>query len=273
MNVLAEKKGVSQFDLSKQLEETSNMLIELVGRRSGVPINVPVDRLPHGSGDDWSTLATELAEWPIESMLDRLITEHPHAHHFVYLRGQIHVRRRQWREAEHDLTLSLSRTPKGTWGWHWQAYQLASLYLYLEEADKHRELCGIVMADYADTPTPTLAERTAAMCLWAADSAGRLEEAAKIADNVATKTNDGHYPWFTLAKAVADYRRGDYASGATVLTPAENHFDLGLSTKAFCIKALCLKELGESDAAAKAFDKAKELRAKLEAGGFSRLLE
>jgi tetratricopeptide (TPR) repeat protein len=245
--------SVSQIELRQHIDQGAEMLVELVEQRSGILLDQPIDALAKGTGNHWSDLAKELAEWPIESLLTNLIAEYPEAHHFFYVRGQIRVRQRQWREAQQDLAAALARTPGGTAGWHWQAYQLASLHLYLDDLDRHRQLCEQAMDDFGDSTNTNLAERTAGMCLGAADSAGQLQRAAAIADEVVTHTGHGHYPWFTFVKAYADYRRGHYASAIDALAPAEDHFNLGLRARALCVKALCLQELGRTEEAEQTF--------------------
>ena len=113
-------------DLIRSIRQTQQLLVEMVEVESGINVDEKADGFPQTAGNDWPDLA---AAWPdrfshaeYEGLLTPLISTYPSAHHFVYLRGSASARRGKWREAERDLTTSLSRVPEKSWFWHRQAW-------------------------------------------------------------------------------------------------------------------------------------------------------
>jgi tetratricopeptide (TPR) repeat protein len=99
----------------------------------------------------------------------------------------------------------LASNPAGHDAW----YGYAELCLFLGRTEEYRRARTALLAGFGDTPDPQIAERTARACLLLPAEGEELRRAAALADRAAA-AGPKHplYPYFQLAKALAEYRRG-----------------------------------------------------------------
>lgn len=127
---------------------------------------------------------------------------------------------------ESKLEERLSRIPEESEEWHEVAFQLAHLYAHQSKTSEYDTLCSRILKYHGTTESPRVAERTVKVCLLDsrgsfADRAGVLADSAYVTRAQAGSFNwGGNVPWhdyLTLAKGIADFRRGDFAECIPIL--------------------------------------------------------
>jgi tetratricopeptide (TPR) repeat protein len=124
-------------------------------------------------------------------------------------RGGLHARRGAWAQAAQDFAAAVELDPDRLW----HRFCLAPLRLYLGDREGHRDLCRDTLRRFADAQDPGVASRTVKMCLLVPGAVDDVEAAAALADRaVAIGANHKALRWCQWAKALAEYRRGRFAS-------------------------------------------------------------
>jgi tetratricopeptide (TPR) repeat protein len=226
-------------------------------------------------GEWWTRVNREFAApeaWdvPLPQVIEALgpaVEAQPRAHQFVFVRGTIHARLGQWKEAAADLALAAELVPPRTDLWHEYAYRLAFLYAWVGDWDHYDTLCRKALADFAQTQNPQLADRTAKMCLFSDHIAVDVERAASLADRGAQAGGPVSLtPWLHMAKGIADYRRERHEAAATALEAACEQFGSnaspGLAGSLFYL-AMARQRLGQREAAGKAYERGVDASSRL----------
>ncbi|QEG22925.1 serine hydrolase [Mariniblastus fucicola] len=138
--------------------------------------------------------------------------------------------------ADKKLTIALSQATRKSEQWHDIAYRLAFFLAYTGKHERYRELCNQTLADFSETTSLSLAERTVKMCLFSNVATTNLTSAGKIADRIyADVDKAGTFDWggdvpfqpyLALAKGIAELRRGQYESAIKVLQTAKDFSQL-----------------------------------------------
>jgi WD40 repeat protein/Flp pilus assembly protein TadD/tRNA A-37 threonylcarbamoyl transferase component Bud32 len=157
----------------------------------------------------------------------------------------------RWAAAAADLDRAIELDPGNHFTWH----NLSVLRLELGDADGYRQACREMLARFGRTRDPNEAERTAKTCCLAAGSVSDSGPVLKLAGQavVGTETN-GDYPWFLLARGLAEYRAGRFAAAIDCVrksqTPSsDNPYRDGLG---HLVLAMAYHRLGRADEARRA---------------------
>jgi serine/threonine-protein kinase len=122
-------------------------------------------------------------------------------------RGRLEELRASWEKA---LTKGLPEYDA------WSGY--AELCLYLGNVDAYRRARRDLLAAFARTTDPEVAERAGRACLLLPAEGDELERAAALPDRAeALGRSHEYYEFFRLAKGLAEYRRGRYAEALAIL--------------------------------------------------------
>jgi WD40 repeat protein len=184
--------------------------------------------------------------------------------HFVpalRVRSFGYVRQGLWEKAAPDLVKLAEIQPAQHLHW----YQAAPVCLLLGDKEEYRRICRTMLARFGNTDNPEIAERTAKTCSLAPDAVGDLSPVLKLADRAVTGTEhlrQYQYRNLVLAKALAEYRAGRYASAVSWLerfSPQEDgtHFD----ATAFAVLALAQHRLDRANEARAALASAQAILA------------
>jgi len=143
-------------------------------------------------------------------------------------RASFLARRCHWKEAAADYLKLIEFLPDN----HFLYHSLGPLLVQSGDRDGYRRHCASIVAHFAGTNDPVVAERMAKECLILPDAGVDLSVVTALADTAVTKGQDmpGLLPWFKFTKSLAEYRAGHYASSAEwaqqVLPKAENNPNL-----------------------------------------------
>jgi serine/threonine-protein kinase len=96
---------------------------------------------------------------------------------------------------------------------HWHYHQLAPALAHNGDLDLYRRHCALVLARFADTTDPVVAERMAKDCLILACPRVDLSAVDKLT-KMALTAGKRHpfFPFFEFASGLADYRQGRFTS-------------------------------------------------------------
>jgi WD40 repeat protein/serine/threonine protein kinase/tetratricopeptide (TPR) repeat protein len=112
----------------------------------------------------------------------------------------------QWKEAAKAFAEALKLDPDD----HWQCYQSAVVHLHIGDIDGYRRHCREMLRRFGQTDDPMIAERIAKVCLIRPDAVDDPKLVQDLALRAVTNTDKHpYYPFFMLAKGLADYRAGD----------------------------------------------------------------
>jgi hypothetical protein len=156
-------------------------------------------------------------------------------------------------------------TPENDEVWHY----LPPLLAVTGQLDAYREQCRQNVARFGKSTDPRTAEWTAKECLILPDSGVDLDVVTRMADTAAAATNHWAKGWFQLAKGLAEYRQGRFASAVewvnkTVNRPVATNRAATLDIEAYMVLAMAQYRLKQSDAARAAMAKGVEIeRSKL----------
>jgi tetratricopeptide (TPR) repeat protein len=147
-------------------------------------------------------------------------------------------------------------------GW----YLNAPLRLELGDIEGYRRACREMLTRFARAKNPIIADRTAKTCLLMPGAVTDLKPVMKLADRAVTGTEkEGCYRWFLLARGMADYRDGRFASAITWLDKSlsadSDWRPLSLDATAHLFLAMAHQQLGRPAEARQALDKATKMMA------------
>jgi tetratricopeptide (TPR) repeat protein len=172
--------------------------------------------------------------------------------------GWSHAQHGQFADAAADFDRVIELRPGDHEVWHWQAAAL----IQLGQFDAYRELRTRSVHRFADTTDPYTAERIAKDFLILSATGAELETAVKMAQTaVNVPTNHPDLTWFRLARGLADYRLGQFASAAEWMRKVLS--DAGQQTvrdaEASLVLSMAQHELKQPDEARAALAKSIEI--------------
>ncbi len=165
-------------------------------------------------------------------------------------RGAFFAQHGRWKEAAADYTQVIALTPTN----HFDYYVLAPLLAQCGDLDAYQNLRAKMLNRFGDTTNAQFAERIAKVCLITPGSETDMATAAKMADLAVAK--DKNFPWYQLAKGMADYRQGHFAAAQERLQLAEASPIPYLSASADLVLAMSQQQLKQPDLARASLDKA-----------------
>jgi serine/threonine protein kinase/WD40 repeat protein/tetratricopeptide (TPR) repeat protein len=151
-------------------------------------------------------------------------------------RAYVYARQGRWSEAAADFARTVELDPNHHLHW----YHLAALRLRLGDRQEYRRICRQMLARFGNTDNRRIAERTAGTCALAPDSRIDPGLIVKLADRAVTGAEKHRdYPWFVLAKALAEYRAGHDAAAIAWLNRLGPQVDgVHRDAEAFAILAM-----------------------------------
>ncbi len=167
------------------------------------------------------------------------------------------LRAGKFKQAADGLQEMIDRAPEEHANWVYEAYLLA----YLNDSPAYQNHCRKMLKYFGDTTDRTIAERTAKCCLLLPDALRGDSRPNELADRaLAGEANHENLGWFRLAKALSEYRLGNYSSamkwGAAARSDLANN--QGAIIVADLLTSMSLFKLGSSDDAAAALHRATE---------------
>jgi serine/threonine protein kinase len=123
--------------------------------------------------------------------------------------GAWHVGRQHWQSALSDYRLLIELNPNE----HLNYHALSSVLAQVGDVEAYRQHCDKALLRFSGTKEPTIAERMAKDCLILPNTGMDLDAAGALADTAVTLGRSHPYLHnFQLAKGLAEYRQGHYAS-------------------------------------------------------------
>ena len=150
----------------------------------------------------------EAESWADEALTPQLVAQ-PSSGDLLALRAGLKARRAQWQEAAADASLAFERQPLNI-----ERYSmLAALLVKTGNRPAYEQLREKLLASFADTTNPLVADQVAKACLLLPASETDAQATARLAD-VAVKLGVGNaraMPYFQLCKSLSEYRQGHFA--------------------------------------------------------------
>jgi tetratricopeptide (TPR) repeat protein len=173
-------------------------------------------------------------------------------------RGSIRARQGKWQDAAADFRKALRQEPDN----HELHHSLAPLLIQGGEVQEYLKLRQTALRRFAATSDPIVAERMAKDCLLL-PIAMEARERVDTWTETAIQAGPQHpaWRWFQLARALAEFRREQFASAvdwAQQLTSSAGE-DLNRDVQGFAVLAMAQHQLGQRENAASALSKASEL--------------
>ncbi len=132
------------------------------------------------------------------------------------LAGDAFARRAQWREAADVFTRLVERQPARNRNW----VILAPLLVQVGDRDGYSRHCQRMLALYADTQNPMIAERTSKASLILPDILAASELPCELASRAVSQgANHRFVNFFELAQGIAYYRTGEHQRALETLEP------------------------------------------------------
>ncbi len=118
------------------------------------------------------------------------------------------ARQERWLEATTNAALAVEYQPGNPDYYH----LLAPLLAITHNQTAYEQLCQNIIAKFADTKNPYVADRMAKDCLLLPHSGVNLQQVAKLVDtSLAVGNGDPSMPFFQTCKALSEYRLGHFA--------------------------------------------------------------
>ncbi|MFO0871916.1 MAG: hypothetical protein U0935_23570 [Pirellulales bacterium] len=123
-------------------------------------------------------------------------------------RGNWYAEQGRWRDAITDFTAAWELAPQSM-----DANQLAALFAYSGTEDQYRQHCGTTLSKWEANPDPGDTERILKACLVRPLPDASSPLLAQLAEfTLAGDPKRPFYEWSLFARALYDYRTGDYAA-------------------------------------------------------------
>ena len=121
--------------------------------------------------------------------------------------GEVYGRRRDWPASIRNFDRSVTADPTNHLAWHY----LAPMLVEAGDLDGYQKYRERVLAQFAQTDDPTVAERMAKDCLILPPPAAELEKIARMADQAVTASSTNKaWPYYLFVKGLAEYRQGHF---------------------------------------------------------------
>jgi serine/threonine protein kinase/tetratricopeptide (TPR) repeat protein len=161
--------------------------------------------------------------------------------------GEVYGRRHDWPASIRNFDRSATADPTNHLSYHY----LAPMLLEAGDFDGYQKYRERVLAQFAQTDDPTVAERMAKDCLILPPPATELEKIAKMADQAVTASSTNRaWPYYLFVKGLAEYRRGRFPQALDWLRKVP--FDDGLPARAaqtYAVLAMAEYKSGDTSAA------------------------
>ncbi len=125
--------------------------------------------------------------------------------------AHLYLSQGHWDDGARHLEIVMTARPFD----HLAAMQAAVLQLHRGDQQGYDRVCRRMLKLYGDTRDPTEADRTAKACLLANPPVGDLAQLVKLAETAVSDPTHGLYRFFALARALAEYRKGDWEAAQT----------------------------------------------------------
>lgn len=165
----------------------------------------------------------------------------------IALKASIEARRGDWAEAADDAARSLEYQPEASFRYS----MVAALYIKTHNRSAYEAFCKKLLAGYRDTGNIFVADQVAKSCLFLPASEIDLKEIDHLADIAVTfgAKDEGAMPFFSVCKALAEYRLGHFADAAQWAQKSIDSSRKDAHPHAYGILALADWNLGKKDEA------------------------
>jgi tetratricopeptide (TPR) repeat protein len=172
-------------------------------------------------------------------------------------RGRLSGQLAKWREALADLDRAIALDPSDNWTW----FRSAPLRAQSGDMAGYHRFCRDFLSRFGQTDDPCIAERTAKICLLVPDAVEDLKAPARLAQQAAAASTHPFLSWFELAKGMAEYREGQFASAIEWLRKSQARAGArrDLLATDYLFIAMAHYRLGEQDQARKSFAEARRI--------------
>jgi tetratricopeptide (TPR) repeat protein len=120
-------------------------------------------------------------------------------------RARFLARRRHWKAALEAAQKAVQLDPANVFSW----YCLAALQLEVGDREGYQQTCRALLDRFGATDAAATADQIAKTCLLLPAPGEELQPAVRLAERAATGTEkDPNYPWFALARGLAELRMG-----------------------------------------------------------------
>jgi tetratricopeptide (TPR) repeat protein len=161
-------------------------------------------------------LVTQKKFGDAEALLDEVLTpaamKQPSSANLLAARGGLKARRAHWQEAATDLGLPIELNPADTARFG----PLAALLAKTQNQAAYDKFCQQILATYSTTTNTFIADQVAKACLLLPSAKVDLNAVNSLADTAVAlgASDEGAIPFFTVCKALAEYRQGHYTEAA-----------------------------------------------------------
>ena len=184
----------------------------------------------------------------------------------------------RWKEAARAAAEVVANDPEDLHS----RYVLPPLLLEIDDRDGYVKACREMLEKYGSTDDPRVAEWTAKDCLLRPDGVADVRKLAQLATRAVTGTEKSvYFNWFTICKALADYREAEHARSLARLkglnpNPNGGHYDATI----YAVMAMAHQRLAQPKEARQALQWAQAIvrdkmpkpeRGQLIEGGLGRL--
>jgi tetratricopeptide (TPR) repeat protein len=173
--------------------------------------------------------------------------------------GSACARMGQWDEALRAYTRSMELNPSN----YRRSAGAAVLRLHLGDVEGYRQLCRDMLQRFGATTDPEIAAVAAGLCVLAPDAVGEADHALKLAEQaVSDGKKHAYYPFFLVAKALAEHRAGRHEAAFQGLKriPAKTG-TASMDAATASVLALVQQHSGQTDAARAALARAQTILA------------
>jgi serine/threonine protein kinase/tetratricopeptide (TPR) repeat protein len=145
------------------------------------------------------TLAPEMIRTPLSGSV-------------LTLKADVEARNGQWEKAAADAWLAFENQPLDSGRYA----MVAALLIKTRNLARYHELCRRTFDSYSNTTNIFTADQVAKAALFVPSSGSDLDTLAHLADIAVTlgANNDGAMPYFSICKALAEYRLGHFSGAA-----------------------------------------------------------
>ncbi|MGC3958495.1 MAG: serine/threonine-protein kinase [Verrucomicrobiota bacterium] len=203
------------------------------------------------------------AERELAATLTPEVVRLPESANLLVLQTDLLGRQGRWLEAVSSATMALEHQPAE----HYRYHTLAGLLAVTERRSAYTQLCARILTTFTNTTNPYIAERMSKDCLLRPEPGVDWASAARLADkSVLPPNGDAAMPYFQVAKALAEYRLGNFVEATNWAQKALNHPEVYSQSHASAVLAMAYWQLGQWDEARALLVKGKSLAEALKPG-------